>query len=129
MSYNKKLIGVGFGSCLGSEPFINYTGDLKILTCFVVKKGNKKEQLVPEFHTDKFSKTTQIDWHSSGEQWQNLNKSNIYKSIPKRKSVNILGNDTITDASGKAVDLKNLKTTKTKTIKKLTINKLTGGSY
>ena len=133
MKYNNhRIIGVGLGAKLGKAPFLKYTGDLRILQCTVIKENLEQVHLNAEYRDDKFTKVLD-NFDGANTNFENMNHSNVYGTIPKKIKVTF-ENNKIYDKDGKKIDVnkstsKKLSRATSRTMGNLRTMSATEGSY
>ncbi len=131
MYNNHKVIGVGLGSKLGNQPFLKYTGDLKILKCVVIKDNLEKVYLQTFGKTNSFSKTFN-SFDGENDNFENLNFNGIVGEIPA-KIKTTFKNNKIYDKDGKKIDVDKITdgniTRALQTINTIRTTSTTGGGY
>ena len=98
MNYNNgRLIGVGLGSTLGEDPFLKYTGDLRIKECKIVTSNMGIFSLSSKkIANDNFEKT-RSKFSKNPAKFENLDRGGVIYRIPDKTKVNIITKNLYTD--------------------------------
>tara|TARA_Y100001973_G_C5207030_1_gene342243 strand:+ start:2049 stop:2567 length:519 start_codon:yes stop_codon:yes gene_type:complete len=99
---DNRIIGFGVGTKLGISTFLEYTGNLKIINCKVVKDNLKVVELLPYYQIDKFNKNHSTFDGSQGL-IENLSKDNVFGTIPQK--IKTTFKNEIYDQDGKKIDI------------------------
>lgn len=87
---NGRLIGVGVGSVLGEDAFLQYTGDLRILTCKAVTSENDMINLIPKLvRNDRFG-SIMNDFDGERTYFEDLDSIGVIDKIPDKRTINII---------------------------------------
>jgi len=130
MFYNdNRVIGVGFGSKLGKEPFLKYTGSLLVRSCQAITDAMNKVPLIPIYRNDRFD-LVDNNFDSENTNIEDLNKNHIYGEIPNKIKTTFL-NKNIYNKDGKKVDVNSIfgKTPDSRRLKTISRAMQTGGGY
>ena len=91
MNYNNgRLIGVGLGSTLGEDPFLKYTGDLRIKECKIVTSNMEIFSLSSRKTPEDYFKKNRNDFDGEQTKFENLDNIGIVGKIPKKIKINII---------------------------------------
>lgn len=109
-----RIMGVAIGSNLGNDPFLKYTGDLKIIRCIIVTDNLNKKYIETSYPKDTFDSIGGT-FSTLNEDFESLDKDNKHGTVPKVSKKTFL-NKNLTDKDGKKIKLENKKTLNKQTI-------------
>ena len=102
MKYNNhRIIGVGFGAKLGTEPFLKYTGALSITKCIVVTESMEKINILPSARVDTFHHTFD-NFDGVNTKFEDMGKTHLVGDLVKKTKTSF-NNDNIY-IKGKKID-------------------------
>ena len=129
MKYNNhRIIGVGFGAKLGTEPFLKYTGALSITKCNVVTESMEKINILPSSRVDTFHHTFD-NFDGVNTKFEDMSNNHLVGDLP-RKTKATFNNDNIY-IDGKKID-PNISTDKKRVkraVQTIKTMRTTGGGY
>lgn len=76
MSSNDRIIGVGLGSALGGDPFLKYSGDLKVRTCIIVD-NNMNKKIIGQYLEKNSFEEMRSSFNSVSQKFEDLNKGSL----------------------------------------------------
>ena len=105
ISYNNgTMVGVGLGTELGGNPFLKYTGDLRIKECKVVTPNMEYLNIIPKLiRNDKFN-ANDINFNRESLKFEDLNRDGVFGYIPMKSKVKIITKNLNTKGSQYKLD-------------------------
>ena len=98
------MVGVGLGTELGGNPFLKYTGDLRIKECKVVTPNMEYLNIIPKLiRNDKFN-ANDINFNRESLKFEDLNRDGVFGYIPMKSKVKIITNNLNTKGSQYKLD-------------------------